>query len=302
MNSWKDYESDFLRLILPRERENIVVKDGVGVMKMMEFHKTGGIAFRNIKEGRIILKDSPQLYSYLENEYNVNMLRNSLLTEMLDLIVEDFPETRAFKGASLLKGLYAGRSGMRFMSDLDMICPSQAIDPLLLRLKREGFTESGSVSVEKRKGRSHITLSGNKGGINLQIELHWRLFEIATDMERRLLELPGALASLHLIYHYYVNRAYHILEWGLMRNEGIFSQADRELLSEMGFRRDLEIIEALYEDLREHRLESGFLRHIFRMNRTLNLFERAYFWIVVQRKLKITPGYLVKRIKRGVRW
>ncbi|MCK5599218.1 nucleotidyltransferase family protein [bacterium] len=302
MNSWKDYESDFLRLILPREREQLRVKDGIGVMKMMEFHKTGGIAFQNIKDGRILLKDSPRLYSYLENEYNVNLLRNTIISEMLDVIAEDFSNVRAFKGGSLLRKVYAGRSGMRFMSDLDLICPPEDIDPLLMKLKSDGFIPSGSVSGEKRKGRSHITLSGNKSGMKLQIELHWRLFEIATDMEQKLLESPGALAALHLIYHYYVNRVYHILEWGLMKNEGIFSQADRELLSEMGFRRDLDITETLYENLKEYRVDNGFFRHIFRMNRNLNMFERVHFWIFVQRKIKISPGYMVKRMKRGVRW
>ncbi|MCK5399194.1 hypothetical protein KAJ26_04155, partial [bacterium] len=82
----------------------------------------------------------------------------------------------------------------------------------------------------------------------------------------------------------------------------IFSQADRELLSETGFRRDLDITETLYGNLKEYRVDNGFLGHIFRMNRNLNMFERAYFWIFVQRKIKMSPGYMVKRIKRGVRW
>ena len=281
------------------KNENKLIKqfDEDHLLKLVEFHKTGGIVYSNNEKLQFL---TGKISEKIKDIYIKNLYKNSVYLEFYEKIKRDFPMLIPLKGIYFLQNIYKEDLGIRYMSDIDILLKNiDAIEFIDHLVSKYNFIKPEKKEVEKfRKLRSHIRVYGEYKKVPIELEVHWQPFEIPLPLQDEDYSEPFLMSTIHIIFHYYIWRLYHFTEWTYLYEK----KHDENRLTELGFSKNIEYLRSLMKKFDNIEAFPYPYNKIIRKMGTLTKFQRFYFWFFIERRLKTNPKYFFNFIRREILW
>lgn len=297
---WTNSEKNFLILSNMNIKNTEKLEkhfDAEYFLKLIDFHKTGGIIYNNNEKLHCL---SDNLNENVKGHYLKNLYKNSIYLEFYEKIKEDFSAIIPLKGIYFLQNIYKENPGIRYMSDIDILLKDSNITEFIGYLKEQyNFIKPNIKEINKfQKFRSHIRVYGEYKKIPIELEIHWRPFEIDIPLTNDDIKDPFLISTIHTIFHYYIWRLYHFSEWCYLYEY----YYEDERLKELGFLKNIEFLKLLKKRFDHLEIFPYPYNKIIRKMNTLTSFQRFYFWYFIEKKIKTDPKYLINFIKRESLW
>jgi hypothetical protein len=280
---------------LSRLRKNF---DENRMRKLFNFHKTGGIAYKNLIDyNKNPFSDG--FMKFLMRFYNKNMVRNTIFYDFYLNLKKRFPDIIPLKGIYLLQNIYRENYGIRFMSDIDIFIDGYNIYEILDYLRELDFHLPDRSEIEHCiRFRSHITVWGDYKNFQINFEPHWQPFEIPLKFNKKMIYNKFFVSTIHSVFHYFTDRLYHFTEWCYIDDMEMDKKTVLNELKEIGLFNDYKKLLKLKEDFYNVRNFPYPFNRFIKACKRPGIFERFYFWFFIEKELKRNKKYFKRFIGR----
>jgi hypothetical protein len=147
------------------------------MLRISDYSKAGPLLFSKIKDGRDKSRIPPEIFSKLEHQHRINLIRNTLLLEefakLSALLRQEEVDHLLLKGIFLLHTVYREQRALRRLEDVDILIKEQDVKKtgqLLLGLGYKALPEP-----HQERKTTMYSKAGTDGSVFMPVHLHWHI-------------------------------------------------------------------------------------------------------------------------------